>query len=134
MAKKASKAKPKKAAKKGVNKSKKTEVSTKDTISFDYIKSNQFRVIRVDGAHGGIAPKRHAIQMALFSERAPIPKRETYKLEKESLGQRIEIQERDAIIREVEVEALMDLETAKAINKWLGEKIKLASDIEQKVK
>ncbi len=134
MAKKTAKMKSKRTVRAVANKIGKVEGATKDKISFDYIKSNQFRVIRVDGAHGGIAPKGRAIQMALFSERAPIPKRETYRLEKEGLGQRIEIQERDAIIREVEVEALMDLETAKAINKWLGEKIKLASDIEKKVK
>ena len=132
MAKKTSKVRSKKTAKKGANKSSKARVSTQGTISFDYIKSNQFRVVRVDGAHGGIAPNGHTIQMALFSERAPIPKRETYRLEEGKLGDRIAKEERDAIIREVEVEALIDLETAKRVAEWLRDKIEQAENLRRK--
>ncbi len=126
MAKKTSKVKSKKSMKKAVDKVDKTNLAVQDKISFDYIKSNQFRVIHVDGVHGGATPKGHAIQMAFFSERAPIPKRETYGLVGGKLGERKEKVERDAIVREVEVEVIMDLETAKAITKWLGEKIESA--------
>ena len=125
MAKKASKVKSKKTAKKAVNKTNEAQVAAKGTISFDYIKSNQFRVIRVDGVHGGLAPKAHVIQMAFFSERRPIPKKETFQLKEGKLGEQIAKEQRDAIIREVEIEALMDLETAKAVSKWLEEKIDL---------
>jgi len=97
-------------------------------IKFDYIKSNQFRVIHVDGAHGGVSPKG-LIQMAFFSERAPIPKRETYSLEQGKLGQRKKVEQRDAIVREVEVETLIDLQVAKVIVQWLGEKIKQAENL-----
>lgn len=91
-------------------------------INFDYIKSNQFRVIHVDGAHGGVSPKGF-IQMAFFSERAPIPTRETYALEQGKLGKRKKVVQRDAIVREVEVETLIDLQVAKIIVRWLEEKI-----------
>ena len=97
-------------------------------IKFDYIKSNQFRVIHVDGAHGGISPKG-LIQMAFFSERAPIPKRETYALEQGKLGKCKKVEQREAIVREVEVETLIDLQVAKAINLWLGEKIDQAEKL-----
>jgi len=90
-------------------KAKELKVLEKDKINFDYIKSNQFRVIRVDGAHGGIAPNGYTIQMALFSERAPIPKRETYKLEQGKLGERVAVEQRDALIREVEIESAEQL-------------------------
>ena len=97
-------------------------------IKFDYIKSNQFRVVHVDGAHGGILP-RGLIQMAFFSERAPIPQRETYMLEQGKLGERKKVEQREAIIREVEVETLIDLQVAKVIFQWLGEKISQAEKI-----
>lgn len=107
----------------------KSSMSEKPTVSFDYIKSNQFRVIRVDGVHGGVSPKGNVIQMALFSERAPIPKRETYRIENGKLRERTASEQRDAFIREVEVEVLVDLATAKAMHKWLGEKIESAEQI-----
>ena len=97
-------------------------------IKFDYIKSNQFRVIHVDGAHGGVSPKG-LIQMAFFSERAPIPKQETYELEQGKLGKRKKVKQREAIIREVEVETLIDLQVAKVIVRWLGEKIDQAEKL-----
>lgn len=95
-------------------------------VSFDYIKSNYFRVIRVDVAHGGVTPKGNMIQMALFSERQSIPKKETFALENGQLGERTGIEKREAIIREVEIEMIMDLPTAKSISSWFREKIELA--------
>lgn len=126
MAKKDIKAKSPKTAEKTTGKSSNIDILTQDKITFDYIKSNQFRVIRIDGAHGGIAPKGHAIQMALFSERLPIPRKETYRLKEGQLGEKIDeaTEQREAVIREVEVEALMDIETARAISDWLNAKIK----------
>lgn len=134
MAKKTSKVKSKKTAKKDVNKVDNIGVAAQDTISFDYIKSKQFRVIRVDGVHGGLAPKAHVIQMAFFSERRPIPRKETFQLKEGQLGEQIDRIERDAIIREVEIEALVDLDTAKSISKWLEEKIQLMTKLEEKLK
>lgn len=96
------------------------------TIDFDYIKSKQFRVIHVDGVHGGIAPKGNAIQMAMFSERVPIPRNEKYVIKNGKLGGRVSVEERGAIVREVEVEVIVDLAIAESIQKWLGEKIELA--------
>jgi len=98
-------------------------------LSFDYIKSNLFRVVHVDGVHGGIAPNGHTIQMAMFSERSPIPKSETYELKEGRLGERKSLEKRDALIREVEIETLMDINTAKKIVQWLEDKIAVAEEI-----
>ncbi|MHC4527943.1 MAG: hypothetical protein ACYTEX_21930 [Planctomycetota bacterium] len=133
MAKRASRAKPKRASKKPPTEGQELAVLQSGKINFDYIKSNQFRVIRVDGAHGGIAPNGRTIQMALFSERSPIPKRETYKLEKGRLGAVATRDARDAVIREVEVEALMDLETANRIVAWLKDKIDVAEKLRKQL-
>lgn len=119
-------------AKKTIKKSSKVKAISQDKISFDYIKSKQFRVIRVDGAHGGIAPSGNAIQMALFSERQAIPTQETYQLKNGRLGKRIDRQGRDAIIREVEIETIIDLETAKKITNWLGDMITKAENLKKK--
>ncbi|KPK75620.1 MAG: hypothetical protein AMJ79_10680 [Phycisphaerae bacterium SM23_30] len=130
MAKKTYKPKAKKAAKKA----QKIALNELKEINFDYIKSNHFRVIHVGGAHGGLGPKGNMIQMALFSERNAIPQRETYAIDEGKLGNLKESKGRDAIIREVEVEVLMDLNTATAIRNWLNDKIKQIEQLTSRVK
>ena len=94
-------------------------------ITFHYIKSNQFRVIHVDGVHGGPSP-RGQLQMAFFNERLPIPQQVTHTVdEARELGPEV-LDERigkEGIVREVEVELLLNLDVAKSIHKWLGDKI-----------
>ncbi len=94
---------------------------------FDYIKGNYFRVIHVDGVHGGATPNPHYIGMSLFSTRWPIPRQTTYALKKDGiLGNELlnERLNRDAIVREIEAEVIMDINTARTMHKWLGDKIK----------
>jgi len=65
--------------------------------------------------------------MAFFSERLPIPKNEEYLLGTDGkLGKRMKIEARPAIIREVEVEAILSVPVAKSLHMWLGERIKEA--------
>ena len=118
----------KKAVKKGPS-----EMLQRAELSFDYIKSNMFRVVHVDGAHGGMAPNGHTIQMALFSERIPIPKTETYELKEGKLGKRKALTKRDALVREVEIETLMDISTAKRIVEWLNDKIGEVENIRKRL-
>ena len=98
-----------------------SENSKPKTIKFDYVKSNHFRVIHVDGAHGGVTGNG-LIQMALYNERMPIPQSTVQAITPENtLGDELSEARvvRQAIVREVEVEALMDLNTATALLKWL---------------
>lgn len=107
-----------------------------ETLAFHYIKSNYFRVIHADGIHGGVTPKLK-IQMAFFSERNPIPQTTVHGVSETSDGVVLKDEIRSkrvtksGIIREVEAEILMDLETAKALYKWLDEKIKIIETIPQ---
>ena len=103
----------------------KSQRSEEQLIRFDYIKSNFFRVIRVDGIHGGITVKGDGIQMALFSERRPIPQSEEHVVEGgNKIGKLKQVITReDTIIREVEVEAILPLNAAKALHSWLGRQI-----------
>lgn len=96
-------------------------------VTVHYLKSNSFRVIYTEGVHGGITPNGK-IQMALYTERNPIPQQTQHSLEKvgehaAKLGTEIidERVGREGLIREVDTEILMDAGTAKLIGKWLLE-------------
>lgn len=96
---------------------------TAPTVILDFIKSSSFRSLRADGVIGGITPNGH-IHMAFFSERAAIPRRAIHVLNDDgTLGELRELQTRDSIVREMEVDMFLTLETAKSINDWLGKKI-----------
>ena len=99
-------------------------------IKFDFIKSNFFRVIHVDGVFGGNSP-RGLISMAVYNERWPIPKQIIKEFKHGKSGKEIERASRDAIVREVEAQLVMDVPTAKIICKWLQDKI---SNIEKQIK
>jgi hypothetical protein len=96
-------------------------------IRFDFIKSNYFRVIHVEGVFGGNSP-RGLINMAVFNERWPIPKQITHEFKEGKSGDEIERASRDAVVREVEAQLVMNVQTAKIICKWLQGKI---DDIEK---
>jgi len=101
-------------------------------LKFDYIKSNLFRVIHVDGAWGSITPSL-SIQMAIFNERRAIPKQTVQVINPDgTIGPEIQEKrvERDALIREVEADLVMDLQTAKNIIIWLQQRV---TQIEQLV-
>lgn len=94
-------------------------------VAFDYIKSQQFRVIHVDGALGGITPNGH-VHIALYSERPAIPKRQVNLLNADgSLGEDIpdETVTRASIVREVEADILLTADVTEALHRWLGDRI-----------
>ncbi|MEN6578929.1 MAG: hypothetical protein ABFD90_21475 [Phycisphaerales bacterium] len=103
-------------------------------VSFDYIKSTCFRVIRVDGVHGGVTPRADGVQLAMFSERKPIPMHEEYTISEDgALGNRTDVKQRDAIVREVEVEAMLSVEVARKLEEWLHDKIKQIEQFQNKI-
>ena len=102
-------------------------------LTFHYIKGNQFRVIHGDGVQGGLTPKGNAIQMAIFSERLPIPVQTTHLLEAGGkVGAETSREGRKGVVREVEVEVILGVYEAESIAKWLEEKVKLAKRIASK--
>ena len=52
-------------------------------LSFDFIKSNYFRVICVDGAFGGVSPTGRSVHMAIYSERRPLPRKTVHSIEED---------------------------------------------------
>ena len=90
-----------------------------DELEFHYLKSNSFRVIHCDGVWGGVTPRSY-IAMSFFSERYPIPQKIVHELESDgALGEQTGRDSKKGIIREVEVEVTVDLETAKSLRTWL---------------
>lgn len=96
---------------------------TAPVVVFDYIKSAGFRSVRADGAIGGVTPNGH-IHMALYSERAAIPRRMVHELAKNgAVGPVREVETRNSFVREMEVDIYLDIATATAIHEWLGNNI-----------
>lgn len=94
-------------------------------IKFDYIKSNYFRVLHVDGVIGAVTPKLN-IRMAVFNERSAIPQEVVQRVSQDgTIGEEITEKRitRDAIVREVEADIVMDLQTAKIIISWLQARV-----------
>jgi hypothetical protein len=103
------------------------------TVSFDFLKGNQFRNVHADGIWGGMTPQGQ-LSMSFFSERIAIPTKVTYRIEEDGkLGEEI-LEERVArapVVRELEVCVFMNLGVAKAFQKFLNEQIE---QIEKTVK
>ncbi len=101
----------------------------KPVVIYHFIKSNLFRVVHADGAHGGFTPQGF-IQMNFYSERFPIPRETHHRLEKnlpEILEERVV---RKGAVREVEVGVVMDLGTATSLVKWLNTNIKRLKEVQ----
>ena len=114
----------KKVAKKAAKK-----VAKKDSlpiVRLNYIKCNSFRTVHVDGAFGGTTPQGN-IQMSVFSERFPIPRESAQYINLDgTLGEELKEQRvsKSGVIREVEVNLVMDVNRARSIVTWLQAKIK----------
>lgn len=92
---------------------------------FHYIKGQQFRVIHLDGVIGSVTPHMN-IHMAMFNERPAIPQRMTYSVKADgALGEPVDSEtvSRGGLVRELDVDVMMNLSVAEALYKWLGARI-----------
>ena len=93
-------------------------------IKLNYIKGSLFRVIHSDGVIGGPSPNGRGIHMSLWSERAPIPLQVIHELDDQGhMGKEVERVQRDGIVREVEVDIVITLDTAEAMANWLNNQV-----------
>ncbi len=92
-------------------------------LELHWQKSNFFRVIHADGAYGGFTPDQY-IHFAFYNERRSIPRRTRVLISEEGSPATEEITDINrGAEREVEVDVVMDLETAMNFHGWLGESI-----------
>ena len=105
--------------------------SVPESIEFHMMKSNFFRVVHCDGMWGGATPLGY-MTMSVFSERSPIPVKVTHAVGSDGkIGGETKREVKHGIVREVEVELIFDLDTAKSMVGWLNEHI---STLEKTVK
>ncbi len=99
-------------------------------VEAQYVKSNLCRVIRADGAYGGVTPQG-AIHMGLFSEHTASPIKSLFELDHE-LHTATEQAQRSPFqwVREIEVDAIMTREVAIGIRDWLDAQLKQLAEVE----
>ena len=93
------------------------------TIDFHMLKSNFFRVAHADGAFGGITPYG-SVHITFYSERNPLPQVLTHAVtDKGQLGPEISRRGKSGVVRELEIDIVMNAVVARSFRKWLDEKI-----------
>ena len=94
-------------------------------LLFTYQKSNYFRMVHVDGVHGGIGPTGRYIHMSAFSERRTLPKEHLHLIGADGTLESEPVQTVDigGVFREVECCLVMDIAVAAVIHNWLGQKL-----------
>lgn len=94
-------------------------------ITFDYVKSNLYRIIHCDGIVGGVTPNG-LIHMAVWSHHRTYPEQVVHELGPEGqIGKEIERTKRAAdITRELEADFLFSPALARVIITWLEGRLK----------
>jgi hypothetical protein len=100
-------------------------------ITFEYIKSNLFRVIHADGAIGSVTPSGN-LHIAFFSERPALPRLMVHKRDSAgTLGppvpERTEV--RAGVIREMDVDVVLSPIATDALINWLTSQKKALTDL-----
>ncbi|MER9238905.1 hypothetical protein [Mesorhizobium sp. M0633] len=92
------------------------------TVEVTYHKSNHFRVVLAEGCFGGVTP-RGLITSSFYNERVPIPKTSKFEIVDGKPAAEQVTKSLEGLVREVEVEVVMDLNTAIAYYIWLRDKL-----------
>jgi hypothetical protein len=108
------------------------ESGDRQTITFDYVKSNYYRVVHVNGVVGSLTPTGD-IHMGAWSQRGPYPQRVTHSITAEGeLGQELDRETRQAIVREVEVGIVFSAGVALQVAEWLQGQVALLQEMAEK--
>ena len=110
---------------------KKKKAITKQ-IDVHYLKTCNYRTYHADGVFGGLTPSVK-IYMELFIQRAVTPQIIRHKTATDGmLGEEIEREGKEGIIREIEAGIVMDIDVARVFRAWLDERIKTVEEITAK--
>ena len=111
-------------------------------IAVHYCKSPQYRTIHVDGMYGGISPQGKTLFLGFYSERSSLPETTYVPIVKtgddaEMIGfgaDHDRVNSRPGIMREMEANIVIDIETAEQIVAWLAVRIRQVRDEQGKTK
>jgi hypothetical protein len=102
------------------------------TMQFHYIKSKDYRVILAEGAIGSITPGGRIV-LSLYNERVALPKQETYAVCGDgTLGELESVAGKAGFVREVEISASIDVDTAESLLEWLADRIQELRNLDDK--
>ena len=102
-------------------------------VTFHFMKSPHYRVIRVSGALGGVTPQND-VMVTLYNERHPIPESVTHDVSQSGLKSEPKRQVgKKGMIREVEAVLSLDPEVAKSLGVWLLKQAEVAEGYQQEV-
>jgi hypothetical protein len=93
-----------------------------DSIEVYYQKANFFRVVHADGCYGGVNA-RGMIHCGFYSERAAFPLRTALPVQDGRPGPEKVIESKSGLVREFEVDVIMDINTGVAFYVWLRDKL-----------
>ncbi len=100
-------------------------------VTFHFVKSPHHRVIRVNGAVGGVSPQNE-VMATLYVERPPIPESITHNLLPIGLDNTIKRQTvKRGIVREAEVTLSLDPVIAKSLALWLLKQVEKSEEFEE---
>ncbi len=100
-------------------------------VTFHFVKSPQHRVIRVNGAVGGVSPQNE-VMATLYVERPPIPESITHNVLPVGLDSNIKRQTvKKGIVREAEVTLSLDPMIAKSLALWLLKQVEKSEEFKE---
>lgn len=70
--------------------------------------------------------------MIVYNERFAIPQQVTYGFKDGKLAGELDRQGREGMVRELQLELLMNLETAERVHAWLGQKLENLCELKKK--
>ncbi len=95
-----------------------------DELDFRYVRSPCYRVVHCDGALGAIT-LRGDFHMTVYSERQAPPLRSTRRIDRDqgTVGAEVLDTAVGRVERELEVDLMMSIQTAKELYAWLGNRL-----------
>lgn len=103
---------------------KKSISSDPPRVNFHLVKSPEFRSVHVEGMYGGISPHGY-INGAVYTERGALPQLIVHAVDDRGvLGKELKDERagKTGIVRELQVNLVMDEKVARGVAKWLNER------------
>ena len=101
-------------------------------IRSQFERSNLCRVIYADGVWGSVTPHLN-IYMAVYNEHWMLPHEVVYAVDQGSLNEKPQVPP-EALTRQLEVEILFSIDTARSVGEWLLQRAKDAAEIQAGIK
>ncbi len=103
----------------------------RETATVFFAEAEDYRIVHADGIWGGVTPQLD-VYMQFYTEFKEPPESVTYSID----GQRLKEDSRtgrEALVRQLQVGIMINVRTARALQAWLGDKIREADRATQEI-